>query len=152
MDGFVYQALSTSAQGAGKKIVRLTMRYLPAEEILVMHARIVDATGGVHGVRDTGRILSAVERPKMQFAGKEFYPTVFDKAAAYFESIAFDHPFVDGNKRTALAVAARFLYLNGYELAATNQALERFATAAVKKKYAKDIVSSWLRKRVRKMQ
>ena len=81
----------------------------------------------------------------------ELYPTVFDKAAAYFESIAFDHPFVDGNKRTALAAAARFLYLNGYELAATNRALERFAVTAVKKKYAKDTVSSWFRKHAKKM-
>lgn len=87
----------------------------------------------------------------MQFAGKELYPTVSDKAGAYFESIAFDHPFVDGNKRTALAAAARFLYLNGYELAATNQVLERFAVTAVKRRYTMDIVSLWFRKRARKI-
>ena len=127
------------------------MRYLAPEEILVVHARIVDATGCVHGARDIGRILSASERPKLRFDGNDLYSTVFDKAAAYFESVAFDHPFVDGNKRTALAVAARFLHLNGYELTATNQALERFAITAVRNKYAKDTVSSWFRKHARKM-
>ena len=127
------------------------MRYLSAEEILILHARIIDATGGAHGVRDIGRILSATERPKMQFAGNPLFPTLFDRAAAYFTSVAYDHPFVDGNKRTALAAAARFLYLNGYLLAASNPMFERFAVAAVTKRYEKNRVSSWFRKHATKL-
>lgn len=126
------------------------MRYLTPEEILVLHARIIDATGGVHGVRDLGRILSASQRPKARFAGKDLYRTIFNKTAAYFESIALDHPFVDGNKRTGLAVAARFLFLNGHVLVANNQALEKFAVNAVVKKYTKDHLSKWFKEHANK--
>lgn len=128
------------------------MRYVPREEILVIHARIIDATGGAHGVRDINQILSAAERPKMQFAGKDLYLTVFDKAAAYFESIAFNHPFIDGNKRTAIALAARFLFLNGYELKTTNTTLETFVLNAVVHKYKLPVIAQWFKKHSRRIQ
>ncbi|MEK7576615.1 MAG: type II toxin-antitoxin system death-on-curing family toxin [Patescibacteria group bacterium] len=122
------------------------MYYIPRTEFLIIHARIIDVTGGAHGVRDIPRLLSAVERPKMQFSGKDLYPTVFDKAAVYFESIAFDHPFIDGNKRTAIAMTARFLFLNGYELKTTNKLLEQFVINAVVEKYTLDIIAKWLKR------
>lgn len=126
------------------------MHYLTPEEILILHARIIDATGGAHGVRDLGRILSASQRPKVRFVGKDLYRTIFDKAAAYFESITFDHPFVGGNKRTGLAVAARFLFLNGHVLVASNKALEKFAVNAVVKKYTKVRLSKWFKEHANK--
>lgn len=122
------------------------MKYFEPEDILVIHARIIDATGGSHGVRDVGIIASAADRPKAGFGGKDLYPTVFDKAAAYFESIAFFHPFIDGNKRTAIATAARFLFLNGHILGASNTALEKFVLDAVTKKYKIKVIASWLKK------
>jgi death-on-curing protein len=122
------------------------MRYLEGEEVLVIHAHIIDETGGLHGVRDMHLLASLIERPKMQFSGKDLYLTVFDKAAAYFESCALHHSFVDGNKRTAIALATRSLYLNGYELSASNLALERFVIVAVTKKYELKGVSVWLKK------
>jgi len=127
------------------------MYYVPREEILIIHARIIDTTGGVHGVRDIHRVRSVAERPKMQFSGKDLYPTVFDKAAAYFESIAFDHPFTDGNKRTAITLAARFLFLNGYELKTTNKALETFVLDAVVQKRKLDTIAKWFKKHSKKI-
>lgn len=126
------------------------MHYLSGEEVLIIHARIIDETGGAHGVRDNHLLGSIVGRPKMQFGGNDLYPTVFDKAAVYFESCARHHVFIDGNKRTAIALAARFLYINGYELKIANPLLEKFVLGAVVKKYDLSIIASWLKKHSKK--
>ena len=121
-------------------------RYLEPEEVLIIHALIIDETGGAHGVRDINLLSSIAERPKMVFGGQELYPGIFEKAAAYFESCAFHHAFIDGNKRTAIALSARFLYLNGYELFTTNRGLEKFVLNAVTKKYTLQAIADWLKK------
>lgn len=126
------------------------MRYLSAEDILVIHARIIDATGGLHGVRDVHLIASMSGRPKMQFGGKDLYPSIFDRAAAYFESCAFHHAFLDGNKRTAIAIAARFLFLNGFELKTTNIILEKFVISAITRKYTLQKISLWFKKHAKR--
>jgi len=128
-------------------IVGMT-KYLTATDVLVIHAKIIDETGGVHGVRDIGRIEAAVERPKAQFGGRELYPKVFEKAAACFEILAFHHPSIDGNKRAAIANAARFLFINGYELRANNKALEQFVLDAVVEKYEIQRIAKWFPLRV----
>lgn len=122
------------------------MRYLTGEEILFIHAQIIDETGGMHGVRDVNLFSSLAERPKMQFGGKELYPRVFNKAAAYFESCAYHHVFIDGNKRTAIAVAMRFLFLNGLELKISNEEMEWFTLTAVERKYELKTITDWLEK------
>ena len=99
------------------------MKYLSAEEVLILHDRIIEETGGAHGLRDIGLLLSALERARAEFGGKERYPDLFTKAGSIFESIARNHAFIDGNKRTAMAATARFLFANGYDLAARNMAL-----------------------------
>ncbi|MBI3442529.1 MAG: type II toxin-antitoxin system death-on-curing family toxin [Candidatus Sungbacteria bacterium] len=126
------------------------IRYLDHEEVLIIHARILDETGGLHGVRDIHGVASALGRPKMQFGGADLYPSLFEKAAAYFSSLAFDHPFLDGNKRTAIVATARFLFLNGYELRATNKILEKFVLRAVVEKYEIKKIAAWLEKHSRK--
>lgn len=126
------------------------IRYLSGQELLVIHARLIDVTGGLHGVRDVHLLASTLVRPKMQFGGKDLYPTLFEKAGVYFDSCARHHAFVDGNKRTAITIAAHFLFLNGYELAATNRGLEYFVLEAVVKKYAISKIASWLKKHSKK--
>lgn len=127
------------------------MRYLTVKEILVIHARLIDETGGLHDVRDLNLLGSLVERSKMQFGGEELYSGVFRKAAAYFESCAYHHIFTDGNKRTAVAIAARFLYLNAYELSAANDVMEHFVLGAVEKKYPLEKIADWLKKHSKKI-
>lgn len=122
------------------------MRHLSCEEVLVIHAKILDESGGLHGVRDINLLGSIIERPKMQFGGRDFYAAVFDKAAVYFESCARHHAFIDGNKRTAVALAARFLYHNGYVLKTTNKVLEGFVLNAVVKKYDISRIAVWFKK------
>ncbi len=99
------------------------MESLTAEQVLFIHARLTEETGGSHGVRDLGMLLSAVGRPGATFEGQELYPDLFSQAAALMESLINNHPFVDGNKRTGVAATALFLRRNGYQLEAGNEAL-----------------------------
>lgn len=120
--------------------------YLSAQEILVIHALIVDEIGGTHGLRDLHLLQSLVERPKTSFGGKDMHPSIFAKAAVYLESLSQYHVFVDGNKRTSLVVTARFLELNGYRLVADNTEAERFVLHAAQKKFSLEEITQWLEK------
>ncbi len=102
------------------------MKYLTAEQVLFIHARLIAETGGEHGVLNLGLLLSAVARPQATFDGQDLYPGLFSKAAALLESLIGNHAFVDGNKRTAITSAGIFLRINGYRLTASNQELEDF--------------------------
>lgn len=122
------------------------MRYLTAEQVLFIHARLITETGGMHGVRDIGLLRSAVERPRATFGGKDLCRDLFHKAAALLESLIGNHPFLDGNKRTAIAAAGLFLMLNGRELDASQKELETFTLdMALKKRDVQD-ASAWFRK------
>lgn len=90
------------------------MRYPTAEEV----ARINFDLTGDNLLRDPGLLASAVGRPQAGFGGQEAYETLWLKTAALFESIALNHAFLDGNKRTAVVAAIHMLNLNGYDLAA----------------------------------
>jgi len=118
--------------------------YLTAQEILVLHAFIVDEIGGMHGLRDAHLLQSLVERPKASFGGKEMYPTIHAKAAVYLESLARYHVFVDGNKRTSLATIARFLHINGYELTATDSQAEKFILKSAQGHVSLEEIARWI--------
>ncbi len=78
------------------------------EEVVAIHDALIRETGGSMGLRDPGALASAMMRPQMGY-----YDDIMEEAAAMLESLAMNHPFVDGNKRTALAVTDAFLRLNG---------------------------------------
>ena len=101
-------------------------RYLSAQQVLFIHARLTDETGGDHLLRDVGLLASAVARPRAAFAGDDLYPSLDAKAAALMQSLILNHPFLDGNKRTGIAAAVLFLLGNGRELTADNAEVERF--------------------------
>jgi death-on-curing protein len=92
--------------------------------ILAIHAEQLRLHGGAAGVRDEGMLDSALNRPLQKQAYGD--PDLCELAAAYLFGIAKNHPFVDGNKRTALAAADIFLYLNGFELQAGDEDLIQF--------------------------
>lgn len=89
-------------------------KWVDRDYVLAIHERVVDATGGAQGVRDMNMLESALAKPQMHFAYEK--PDAFDLAALYATGIARNHPFVDGNKRTAFATAGLFLEKNGHEL------------------------------------
>lgn len=102
------------------------MRYLTPEQVLFIHSRLIDETGGSHGVRDLGLLQSASSRPKATLGNKDLYPDIFHKTAALMEALIKNHPFIDGNKRTAITSPGIFLRMNNYSLEATQEELEQF--------------------------
>lgn len=92
-------------------------------EVLALHRRLLAQFGGSDGVRDAGLLDSALARPKNRFAyaDHKLPPGISELAAAYAYGICRNHPFVDGNKRTAMAVAVVFSEFNGVEVNATQE-------------------------------
>ena len=84
-------------------------------------------------------------RPQATFDGEEHYPDLFQKAAALVLSLSQNHPFVDGNKRTAITAAALFLHQNGYRLQAANEAVEQFAMRVANERPPLDESATWFR-------
>jgi death on curing protein len=122
------------------------VKYLSPEQVLFIHSRIIEMTGGAQGVLDVGLLLSAVSRARATFEGRDLYPDIFHKTAALMESLARNHPFVDSNKRTAIASAGIFLGLNGKNLTAGQKELERFTLAVATGKTALDHAVTWFKK------
>lgn len=121
------------------------IRYLSTKQVLFIHDRMIKRFGGSSGIRDLGLIESAVARPRATFDRQELYETIFDKAAALLQSLLKNHPFVDGNKRTALTSAGSFLKLNGYNLANTHQEEIEFGIAVDNEHSPLDQISKWLK-------
>ncbi len=87
----------------------MTSNFLTIEEVIAIHDDQIDQFGGSHGLRDMGALESAIFRPQMGY-----YDGLIEEAAAMMESLAMNHPFVDGNKRVAFAATDVFLGLNGH--------------------------------------
>ena len=100
-------------------------RFLTIDEVLALHALVIQQSGGVPGVRDQNALDSAVAQPAMTFGGQELYPTFAEKAAALGFSLIMNHPFHDGNKRVGHAALETFLVLNGHELIAPTDEQEK---------------------------
>jgi death-on-curing protein len=90
-------------------------------EVLAFHAQQISLFGGSDGVRDRGLLDSALARPKNLFAYAERALTMPELAAAYAVGISSNHPFVDGNKRTAMQTAFVFLEFNGFPVTASQE-------------------------------
>lgn len=82
-------------------------------------------------------------RPQATFGQNELYPDLFSKAAALMDSLTRNHPFVDGNKRTAIAGAALFLRLNGYQLVVENSEMIQFTLACAQSQLNLDEITEW---------
>jgi death on curing protein len=101
------------------------VRYLTVEEVVQIN---VDLTGASL-LRDAGLLASAVGRPAQTVFGDEAYPDLYTKVAALFESLACNHAFTDGNKRTAVVAAIHVLNWNGFDLIASDTEVVEVAVA-----------------------
>lgn len=124
------------------------MKYLTPQQVLLIHDQAVKRFGGSHGVRDLGLVESAVARPQATYDGKDLYENIFDKAAALLQSLLKNHPFVDGNKRTALSSTAIFLQLNKYKLINYHEEEVEFAVSVDNKHLTLEEISKWLEEHV----
>jgi len=122
--------------------------WLLEETVIAIHYRQISEHGGGEGVRDAGLLSSAMARPKNLLAYTKPRPDLAAIAAAYAYGIARDHPFVDGNKRTALVAARTFLIVNGVDLEATQD--EKYLTflELAKGNLNEEQLADWIRKRI----
>jgi death-on-curing protein len=123
----------------------MNVKYLTLEEILRIHFQVIEDFGGSHGVRDEGRLESVISAPAQHIFNKEQYPTIYEKAAFYLRNIIGDHPFTDGNKRTALTVCAIFLYRNSYSFNTDQKTLEKFIITVATNHLSIIEISNWLK-------
>lgn len=124
--------------------------FLTFEEVVAIHHDQINRYGGSHGIRDLGLLMSAISRPQVSFAGKDLYPNIFTKAAALMQSLILNHPFVDGNKRTAVVASARSLFVNSYILKSNKKELIAIALNIGVKNWNIEKVSFWLKKNSKK--
>ncbi|MEK7633754.1 MAG: type II toxin-antitoxin system death-on-curing family toxin [Patescibacteria group bacterium] len=125
--------------------------YLTLEQVLLIHEDQVDRYGGSHGLRDIALLESAIYRSQATFGGIDLYPSIFEKAGALVHSLLLNHPFVDGNKRTAIASMLVFLEINGYLFSITQKELVKTALSIENKKWNIEKISLWLQKHSRKI-
>ncbi len=114
--------------------------YLTLAEVLTIHHLQIEEYGGVHGVRDNGLLESAVFRPQIGY-----YNNIQEEAAALMESLTNNHPFLDGNKRTAFASVHTFLQVNGYDLQVDSLIAYKFiAGALANNEFRFNLILNWL--------
>lgn len=99
----------------------MSFDYIRVDDILAIHADQLGRYGGGEGIRDPGLLEAALFRPQTGH-----YPTLIDEAAALWESLSQNHPFVDGNKRAAFAATYVFLAINGLAITATDDEAQDF--------------------------
>jgi death-on-curing protein len=119
--------------------------YLTLEDVLEIHRQVIAEPGGATGIRDVGLLDSAIHRPQASFAGIDLYPGLAEKAAALMHSLILNHPFLDGNKRTAFTAADVFLRLNGWKLAANEDELFKFVTAVADGQMSFEQIGPWIK-------
>lgn len=121
-------------------------RYLALIEVLELHRKILEQSGGALGIRDVGLLESAIAQPRMTFGREELYPSLLEKAAALGFSIIMNHPFIDGNKRTGHAETETFLVLNGLEINASVDEQERMVLAIASGESGREAFVEWLQR------
>ena len=120
--------------------------HLRGETVREIHEVALEKFGGSEGVRDENLLASAVLTPQSSFGGKSPYTDIVEIAAAYLFYLCGNHPFIDGNKRTAMMAAIVFLRLNEIEPAPDSGAWEEFVLEVASSKLDRDATTRRLRK------
>lgn len=115
------------------------------KQVLAVHERTIQKYGGSSGIRDTGMFQSAINRPFATFDGQDLYPDIYLKAGALIQSIVKNHPFIDGNKRTAFIITYNFLVLNGIKITAGEKQIVKFMVSVANQNLSVDEIASWLK-------
>ena len=123
------------------------IQFLSLDEALAIHDALITEFGGPSGVRDLGLLESALFRPRTGY-----YEDLAELAAALFESLLMNHPFVDGNKRVAFFATDVFLRLNGWKLAVEADAAHAFLIGSLERRECDfDRLLVWIREQLREL-
>jgi len=125
--------------------------FLKPEQVLRLHTRCIERFGGLDGVRDLGLFQSAMAMPQAQFGGEYLHRDIYEMAAAYLFHLCCNHAFHDGNKRVAVAATEVFLLVNGIELIATDDELERLTLGVAGEGISKNQIADFLKSHSRRL-
>ena len=120
------------------------IRFLPENIVLAIHEDQIRLYGGTYEVRDAAALDAALHMPQAQYSGQFLHPTIFHMAAAYGFHLSQNHPFLDGNKRTAGMAMFTFLQLNDLEPAATEIDYYQTMMAVASGQMSKEQLADWL--------
>lgn len=123
---------------------------ISVKEVEIIHNILIDKFGGTKGIRDIGLLESALARPFATFDNTDLYSNVVEKASAILESIAINHPFVDGNKRIAYTLMRLFLLENGLDIIASQGEKYDLVISVSKGEVRFDEIKSWIESRLKK--
>lgn len=121
------------------------MRTLNLRQVLLLHEYMIKKHGGSSGVRDMGMLKSAIYRPFATYGGGDLYKNIYLKSGALMQSIAKNHPFVDGNKRTAYTATYTFLKLNQIQIMISDKQVVEFMVRVTEENLSVDEIASWLK-------
>jgi death-on-curing protein len=117
------------------------------DRILRTHRSLIEAYGGIDGVRDAGLLHSAIAMPQASFGGQYLHKDLFEMASAYLYHIVQNHPFLDGNKRTGAAAAIIFLAMNDIEIDADEDGLVALTLSVAYGNSGKPVIAEFFRSR-----
>jgi death on curing protein len=126
------------------------IKFLNKEIILNFHQDQLERYGGKSGVRDEELLESALAQPQASFGGEYVHKNIFLMAATYGFHLCQNHPFYDGNKRTALIAMYTFLYVNGYQIKADKKSLFAIMMDLASGKVKKEELAEYLKKHSKK--
>lgn len=126
--------------------MRVEPDFLTLDEVLALHDDQIRRYGGIPGIRDVGLLSSALGAASATFGGQFLHGSLAEMAAAYLFYLANDHPFLDGNKRVALASALTFLWMNGLELEAPDDELTDLVVGVAEGRTTKAEVAVFLQR------
>lgn len=121
------------------------MILLTVEEIIELHDKLIDRTGGSHGLRDQSLLESAVYSAMFGFEGSEAYPTVEEKAARFMFALTNNHAFVDGNKRIGVFTMLMTLQLNNVKIKYSQAELTSLGLSVAAGETDYDKILSWIK-------
>jgi len=120
------------------------INWINLDALLSLHGRLLAETGGCDGVLKPEALESALERPHTEIGGVRLFPSLFAKAAALAHSVATTHPFMDGNKRSALGAAATVLRINGFILDVDSEGAVAATLHLARKEWTLEQFAAWL--------
>jgi death-on-curing protein len=125
------------------------MNVLSLEQLLLLHALLIQSTGGSDGLRDLGRLEAAIATQTQNVFGEDLYPAIADKAAALIRGIIADHAFVDGNKRTGMLSGLTLLEANAIKFECQTGEIEDFAVRVATEHLDIPQIFGWLHERIK---
>jgi len=117
--------------------------FLTLSEILALHKDEIQRYGGASGVRSKELLISALVQPSTSFSGQYLHKDIFEMGSAYLYHICQNHPFIDGNKRTALAAALMFFLMNGIEIKVDSDLLADMVFKVAEGRMKKKSIATW---------